>query len=242
MAVASQVTGEEIDDILDEIELNEQKADSDQKTMEDKLANLFSDDKTDIPSIAVDKGNKTDVRDADFLIYGYCHQIQSLFTNTNYKIIPVSIIELCLKFYQLRGIINISLGQCGNHIMASFYQSIVKQNASINNTYFRENKERLKIPRCVAIDLDFTTMHIIKSQKLVDIPSDNYCFGADGCGYNWAKGFYTEGAELIDDAMDILRKEIETFDEPQAIQFMHGISGGTGIYFLFLCILLYKYL
>ena len=50
------------------------------------------------------------------------------------------------------------------------------------------------------------------------------------CGNNWAKGFYTDGAELIDETMDCLRKEIESCDEPQAIQFMHSIGGvGTGL-------------
>jgi tubulin beta len=38
---------------------------------------------------------------------------------------------------------------------------------------------------------------------------DNYIFGETGAGNNWAKGFYTDGAEIIDEVMDIVRREAE---------------------------------
>lgn len=51
------------------------------------------------------------------------------------------------------------------------------------------------------------------------------CFGA---GNNWAKGHYTEGAELIDSVMDVLRKEAENCDCLQGFQLAHSLGGGTG--------------
>ncbi|CAK9013177.1 unnamed protein product [Durusdinium trenchii] len=39
---------------------------------------------------------------------------------------------------------------------------------------------------------------------------DNFVFGQTGAGNNWAKGHYTEGAELIDSVLDVVRKEAET--------------------------------
>ena len=36
---------------------------------------------------------------------------------------------------------------------------------------------------------------------------DNFVFGQTGAGNNWAKGHYTEGAELIDSVLDVVRKE-----------------------------------
>ena len=36
---------------------------------------------------------------------------------------------------------------------------------------------------------------------------DNFVFGQTGGGNNWAKGHYTEGAELIDSVLDVVRKE-----------------------------------
>merc|ERR1712228_907677 len=43
-----------------------------------------------------------------------------------------------------------------------------------------------------------------------------------------AKGHYTEGAELIDDAVDIIRRETEGCDCPQGFQLTQSIGGGTG--------------
>jgi len=37
-------------------------------------------------------------------------------------------------------------------------------------------------------------------------------FGQTGAGNNWAKGHYTEGAELIDSVLDVVRKEAESCD------------------------------
>merc|ERR1711881_164715 len=45
---------------------------------------------------------------------------------------------------------------------------------------------------------------------------------------NWAKGHYTEGAELIEEALDVVRKEVENCDCPQGFQICHSLGGGTG--------------
>lgn len=41
---------------------------------------------------------------------------------------------------------------------------------------------------------------------------DNFVFGQSGAGNNWAKGHYTEGAELVDSVLDVVRKEAESCD------------------------------
>ena len=52
--------------------------------------------------------------------------------------------------------------------------------------------------------------------------------GSSGAGNNWAKGHYTEGAELIDQTLDQLRKEAEGCDCLQGFQLTHSLGGGTG--------------
>ena len=47
---------------------------------------------------------------------------------------------------------------------------------------------------------------------------DNMCFGASGAGNKWARGHYTECAELIDEAVDIIRRETEKSNSPQGFQ------------------------
>merc|ERR1719454_1022367 len=57
---------------------------------------------------------------------------------------------------------------------------------------------------------------------------DNFVFGQSGAGNNWAKGHYTEGAELIDSVLDVVRKEAEGCDCLQGFQVTHSLGGGTG--------------
>merc|ERR1712238_524314 len=57
---------------------------------------------------------------------------------------------------------------------------------------------------------------------------DNFVFGQTGAGNNWAKGHYTEGAELIDSVLDVVRKEAEGCDCLQGFQITHSLGGGTG--------------
>lgn len=52
--------------------------------------------------------------------------------------------------------------------------------------------------------------------------------GQSGAGGNWAKGHYTEGAELIDAVLDVIRKESEGCDCLQGFQLAHSLGGGTG--------------
>lgn len=41
---------------------------------------------------------------------------------------------------------------------------------------------------------------------------DNFIFGDQGASNNWAKGYYTEGAELADQVLDTIRREAEGCD------------------------------
>lgn len=57
---------------------------------------------------------------------------------------------------------------------------------------------------------------------------DNYIFAQSSAANNWAKGHYTEGAELIDQVMDTIRRETEPCDSLQGFQLTHSLGGGTG--------------
>ncbi|CAI6354223.1 unnamed protein product [Macrosiphum euphorbiae] len=57
---------------------------------------------------------------------------------------------------------------------------------------------------------------------------DNFVFGQSGAGNNWAKGYYTEGAELVDSVLDVVRKEAESCDCLQGFQLTRfaGVENG----------------
>ena len=42
------------------------------------------------------------------------------------------------------------------------------------------------------------------------------------------QGHYTEGAELVDSVLDVVRKESESCDCLQGFQLTHSLGGGTG--------------
>ena len=61
------------------------------------------------------------------------------------------------------------------------------------------------VPRSVIVDLEPGTIDAVKGSEWGRIfnPS-NYVFGASGAGNNWAKGHYTEGAEIADSVKSIV--------------------------------------
>eukprot|EP00210_Caulerpa_lentillifera_P005768 g5515.t1 len=95
------------------------------------------------------------------------------------------------------------------------------------------NKSRVlgtrRVPRNLLIDLDPGTLDAVRSSSLGAIfRPDNFIYGNTGAGNNWAKGHYTEGAELIDHVTDVVHQEVEKCDCLQGFQLCHSIGGGTG--------------
>ena len=85
------------------------------------------------------------------------------------------------------------------------------------------------VPRAVLVDLEPGTMDSVRSSPYGKLfRPDNFVYGQSGAGNNWAKGHYTEGAELVDSVLDVIRKESETCDCLQGFQLAHSLGGGTG--------------
>jgi len=85
------------------------------------------------------------------------------------------------------------------------------------------------VPRAILIDLEPGTMDSVRSGPFGQLfRPDNFVFGQSGAGNNWAKGHYTEGAELVDSVLDVVRKEAESCDCLQGFQLTHSLGGGTG--------------
>ncbi|MFQ6660323.1 hypothetical protein Gotur_028902 [Gossypium turneri] len=144
----------------------------------------------------------------------------------------------------MREILHIQGGQCGNQIGAKFWEVICAEhgidptgryNGDLDlqleriNVYYNESSCGRFVPRAVLMDLEPGTMDSIRSGPVGQIfRPDNFVFGQSGAGNNWAKGHYTEGAELIDSVLDVVRKEAENCDCLQGFQVCHSLGGGTG--------------
>ena len=97
------------------------------------------------------------------------------------------------------------------------------------NVYYNEASGGKYVPRAVLVDLEPGTMDSVRSGPFGQIfRPDNFVFGQSGAGNNWAKGHYTEGAELVDSVLDVVRKEAESCDCLQGFQLTHSLGGGTG--------------
>lgn len=69
------------------------------------------------------------------------------------------------------------------------------------------------VPRAILVDLEPGTMDSVRSGPIGKMfRPDNFIFGQTGAGNNWAKGHYTEGAELVESVMDVVRKEADNCD------------------------------
>lgn len=144
----------------------------------------------------------------------------------------------------MREIIHLQTGQCGNQIGCKFWEVISDEHGINNqglyqgnspnqldciNVYYNESSTGLYVPRALLVDLEPGTMDTVKQGALGSLfRPDNFIFGQSGAGNNWAKGHYTEGAELIDMVMDVVRKEAESSDCLQGFQITHSLGGGTG--------------
>ncbi|KAJ0184403.1 hypothetical protein K1T71_000826 [Dendrolimus kikuchii] len=145
----------------------------------------------------------------------------------------------------MREIVHLQAGQCGNQIGSKFWEIISDEHGIDTTGIYQGNSdlqlERIEVyyneasdgkrfvPRAVLVDLEPGTMDAIRSSTYGQLfRPDNYVFGQSGAGNNWAKGHYTEGAELVDSVMDVVRKESETCDCLQGFQLTHSLGGGTG--------------
>ncbi|KAB0405034.1 hypothetical protein E2I00_013567, partial [Balaenoptera physalus] len=72
------------------------------------------------------------------------------------------------------------------------------------SVYYNEASSHKYVPRAILVDLEPGTMDSVRSGAFGHLfRPDNFIFGQSGAGNNWAKGHYTEGAELVDSVLDV---------------------------------------
>ncbi|XP_061177805.1 tubulin beta chain-like [Saccostrea echinata] len=144
----------------------------------------------------------------------------------------------------MREIIHVQVGQCGNQVGSKFWEEISQEHGISSDGKYRGNEdiqlERIDVffseghagsyvPRSCMVDLEPGTIDAIRGGPYGKMfRQDNFVFAQNGAGNVWAKGHYTEGAELVDEVLDIMRKEAENCDCLQGFQLPHSLGGGTG--------------
>ncbi|KAH6596265.1 hypothetical protein BASA50_005309 [Batrachochytrium salamandrivorans] len=144
----------------------------------------------------------------------------------------------------MREIIHVQVGQCGNQIGGKFWEVICEEHGIDEAgqykgdsplqlermpVYFNEGQGGRFVPRCVLVDLEPGTMDSIRGSPRGNMfRPDSFVYGQSGAGNNWAKGYYTDGAELVESILDIVRREADACDSLQGFQIVHSLGGGTG--------------
>ena len=145
----------------------------------------------------------------------------------------------------MREIVHVQVGQCGNQIGAKFWEVISDEHGvdphtgtyhgdsdlqlERINVYYNEATGGRYVPRALLIDLESSAMDSVRAGPFGQLfRPDNFVIGQSGASNNWAKGHYTEGAELMDTVLDVVRKEAEGCDCLQGFQVCHSLGGGTG--------------
>ncbi|GBE88546.1 Tubulin beta-2 chain [Sparassis crispa] len=147
-----------------------------------------------------------------------------------------------------REIINVQVGQAGNQVGESFWEILLAEHGLDAEGFYKGNdplqiarvgvffteveqsgSEKKYVPRSVQVDLEQGVCDRIRASKMGALfRPDTFVNGDSGAGNNWAKGFYTEGAELVESILDIVRRQSEACDSLQGFQMIHSLGGGTG--------------
>eukprot|EP01129_Flabellula_baltica_P004538 TRINITY_DN1585_c0_g1_i1.p1 TRINITY_DN1585_c0_g1~~TRINITY_DN1585_c0_g1_i1.p1 ORF type:complete len:481 (-),score=139.57 TRINITY_DN1585_c0_g1_i1:311-1753(-) len=150
----------------------------------------------------------------------------------------------------MREIVHIQAGQCGNQVGVNFWETISAEHGLNANgvfdpesvpveehdirqerlgVYFNEAKKGKFVPRALLVDLEPGVLNNIRAGRNGSLfRPDNFISATNGAGNNWAKGHYTEGAEIVDTVLENIRKEAEGCDCLQGFQITHSLGGGTG--------------
>lgn len=141
----------------------------------------------------------------------------------------------------MREIVQVNVGLCGVRVGTGLLEKlcfehnldptgshIPRQEEQIGS-YFAEKSSGLFEPRTVLFDLDPDSIDASRASLYGHLVPPTQCVsGYDGTGNNWAKGYYTEGAEKIDQLLDVVRIQTEKCESLQAFQLLYSLGGGTG--------------
>lgn len=95
--------------------------------------------------------------------------------------------------------------------------------------FYNETVHNKFIPRAILGDADKYTADLNRSGTFGKLfEPDNIIGGTTTAGNNWAKGMYTEGAEIAESILNCARKEVERCEYFEGFQLVHALGGGTG--------------
>ena len=147
-----------------------------------------------------------------------------------------------------REIITVQVGRTGNNIAHEFWRNICDEHqidfdkakgrfvgdqssGLIDNVgvFFDEGRDARFTPRAVLCDLNLADLEQVTREPLGNLYRPEMVVANDeGSGNCYAKAFHTEGPDIADRILDIVRQQVEKCNCLQGVQFVHSMGGGTG--------------
>lgn len=138
--------------------------------------------------------------------------------------------------------INVQIGSCGIHLGTNFWEDLSNeygldesgkpQNPNLSlpklHLHYNESLSGHYKPRSIIADLCNDSQNFLNSIKSNIQCNPENCIFSYGPGHSWPNGFYSDGNEILDKTLDIIRKETEKCEIFQGFQFFHSLGGGTG--------------
>lgn len=96
-------------------------------------------------------------------------------------------------------------------------------------TFFSETSTGKKVPRCIFLDLEPGVIDEVRSGKYKELyHPEQLISGREDAANNYARGHYTVGKEIIETALDRIRKLTENCSGLQGFLIFNSVGGGTG--------------
>jgi len=97
------------------------------------------------------------------------------------------------------------------------------------NAFFSETETGVHVPRALYLDLEETVIDQVRTGTYrQQYHPDQLITGKEDAANNFARGHYTVGKEIIDIALDKLRKLADQCSGLQGFMLFHAVGGGTG--------------
>ncbi|XP_034669923.1 probable tubulin beta chain CG32396 [Drosophila subobscura] len=143
----------------------------------------------------------------------------------------------------MREIVTLQIGGAGNAIGDAFWHVISHEHGvdynsgrfagtsplqlERMNVFFNATVSKRFYVRSIVIDTEASTIQRLHTSSQLYRP-ENFVAGTESAGNNFARGYHTDGAEILQQVLENTRREVEAVDSLQGFQLLHSIGGGTG--------------
>jgi len=105
----------------------------------------------------------------------------------------------------------------------------IGQDSESFGTFFSENENGRHVPRAVFLDLEPTVCDELRTGDYRQLfHPERIISGKEDAANNYARGHYTIGKELVDEALDKIRNVADSSASLQGFLLFHATGGGTG--------------